>query len=670
MSEENKNKNRELVYTIRNRCRVCYTCVRECPAKAIKIINGQAEVLNERCIACGNCIKVCSQGAKIFLDTKEHFDQLMSSGKKNIAIVAPSFPAEFSEIPDYKQLVSMIRMLGFEVVSEVAFGADLVARKYNELIQKNGQKRYISSDCPGIVKYIERYHPELVDNLAPIASPMVAMARVMKQKYGQNTNVIFIGPCIAKKSESNEVDEMITFLELRELFQQKEIEPGKQEPSDFDPPKSGRGAIFPVSRGLLQTAGIKDDVFDGNIIVAEGRNDFQEAIKEFEHGHIKSRHLELLCCEGCIVGPGTSKEGRQYGRRILVHNYVQEKSEKFNKEEWKAHVAEFKDLDLTAAFEPNDKRISTPTRDEIDEVLRSMGKTEAKDKLNCGACGYDTCEEHAIAIVKGLAENEMCLPFTIEKLHNSVQELAVSNEKLVSMQQALRQSEKMASMGQLSAGIAHELNNPLGVVIMYANILLDEVEKDSELHDDLKLIVDQTNRCKKIVGGLLNFARKNQVSRTEIDTVKLIDQSFDTVIVPDNVKTTVQTENLSNRKAYLDQEQMTQIFTNLIKNAIDAMPDGGKLTVEIEDDENYTIFHVSDTGKGIKPEDKDKIFEPFYTTKGIGKGTGLGLATAYGIVKMHKGKITVDSNTNPEAGSTGTTFTIKLPKYQDNSYEG
>jgi signal transduction histidine kinase len=299
-----------------------------------------------------------------------------------------------------------------------------------------------------------------------------------------------------------------------------------------------------------------------------------------------------------------------------------------------------------------------------------MGKTEAKDKLNCGACGYDTCEEHAIAIVKGLAENEMCLPFTIEKLHNSVQELAVSNEKLVSMQQALRQSEKMASMGQLSAGIAHELNNPLGVVIMYANILLDEVEKDSELHDDLKLIVDQTNRCKKIVGGLLNFARKNQVSRTEIDTVKLIDQSFDTVIVPDNVKTTVQTENLSNRKAYLDQEQMTQIFTNLIKNAIDAMPDGGKLTVEIEDDENYTIFHVSDTGKGIKPEDKDKIFEPFYTTKGIGKGTGLGLATAYGIVKMHKGKITVDSNTNPEAGSTGTTFTIKLPKYQDNSYEG
>ena len=667
---ENRNTNRDIVYTIKNRCRVCYTCVRECPAKAIKIINGQAEVLNERCIACGNCIKVCSQNAKGFLSTKEHLEELLKNTKKNIAVIAPSFPAEFAEFEDYRVLVSMIRELGFEVVSEVSFGADLVARKYNELIKNNGHKRYISSDCPAIVKYVERYHPALVSNLAPITSPMIAMGRVMRKKYGQHTNIIFFGPCIAKKAESDEIDEMLTFTELREIFEEKGIQPEKVEPIDFDPPKSGRGAIFPVSRGLLQTAGIKDDVFDGNIIVAEGRNEFQEAIKEFEHGHIKSRHLELLCCEGCIVGPGTSKQGRQYGRRILVHNYVQQKIDNFDREVWKAHVSEYEDLDLSAGFTPNDKRISTPTSGEVEKVLRSMGKTEPKDHLNCGACGYDTCEDHAIAIVKGLAENEMCLPYTIEKLHNSVQELAVSNEKLVSMQQALRQTEKMASMGQLSAGIAHELNNPLGVVIMYANILLDEVPKDSEYHEDLKLIVEQTNRCKKIVGGLLNFARKNQVSRTEIDPVKLIEQSCDAVIIPENVNFKINADDLSSRKVYLDQEQMTQIFTNLIKNAIDAMPEGGNLSVKIEDNENYTIFCVSDTGKGIKQEDKDKIFEPFYTTKGIGKGTGLGLATAYGIVKMHKGKITVDSNADPQKGATGTTFTIKLPKIQESSYEG
>ena len=660
------NIDRDLIYTIRNKCRVCYTCVRECPAKAIKIVSGQAEVMNERCVACGNCIKVCSQGAKVYLDTKGKVYQMLENGKKNVAIVAPSFPAEFPKIDDHKELVGRIRALGFDVVSEVSFGADLVAKKYNELITQNGSERYISSDCPAIAAYVERYHPGLVDNLAPVASPMVAISRVMKAKYGDQINLVFIGPCIAKKAETDEVDEMITFVELREMFEENEITAEKIEPSEFDPPTSGRGAIFPVSRGLLQTAGIKDDVFDGNIIVAEGRIEFQEALKEFENGQISTRHLELLCCDGCIMGPGTSKENRrQYNRRILVHNYVQHKIEHFDKEEWKANIERYKNLDLTVQFEKKDKRISTPSAEEINKILRSMGKHEPKDHLNCGACGYDTCEDHAIAIVKGLAETEMCLPYTIEKLHNSVKELAVTNEKLVSMQQTLKQAEKLASMGQLSAGIAHELNNPLGVVIMYANILLDEVPKDSELYDDLKLIVEQTHRCKKIVGGLLNFARKNQVTRNEVDPVKLVEQSFDAVVVPEQVKVNIHTNNLDHKKVYLDHEQMTQIFSNLFKNAIDAMPEGGMLDITIEDDQNYIYFTISDTGKGIKKEDQEKIFEPFYTTKGIGKGTGLGLATVYGIVKMHNGKISLDSNADPEQGPTGTTFKISIPNQSE-----
>lgn len=106
---------------------------------------------------------------------------------------------------------------------------------------------------------------------------------------------------------------------------------------------------------------------------------------------------------------------------------------------------------------------------------------------------------------------------------------------------------------------------------------------------------------------------------------------------------------------------MTQIFTNLIKNAIDAMPGGGTLDVMIRDEDGDIVFVISDTGKGIKEEDQEKIFEPFYTTKGIGKGTGLGLATAYGIVKMHKGKIHLESNADPQQGPTGTTFTISIP---------
>jgi iron only hydrogenase large subunit-like protein/nitrogen-specific signal transduction histidine kinase len=662
MEESTSNKNRYLVYTLKNRCRVCFTCVRECPAKAIKIINGQAEVLNERCIVCGNCTKVCSQGAKVYLNTTDRMFELLKSEKKNIAIVAPSFPAEFKEIANYKIFVSMIRAIGFDVVSEVSFGADLVAKQYRKLIDQGTEKCYISSDCPAIVNYIQHYHPALVKDLAPLVSPMVAMSRVMKKKYGESINVVFIGPCVAKKAESDEVNEMITFSELRDVFTQLNITQKSVHPSEFDPPLGGKGAIFPVSRGLLQTAGITDDILVGDIIVAEGRNDFQEAIKEFEDGLIKNQHLELLGCEGCIMGPGMSSGGRQYARRTLVNNYVHKKLYSLNEKEWQKYIDEYSEVDLSVSFETKRRVLEFPDWKDIRLILESMGKRDSKDHLNCGACGYDSCEEHAIAIAQGLAETEMCLPYTIEKLHKSITELAVTNDKLSSTQQALKQSEKMASMGQLSAGIAHELNNPLGVVIMYANILLEETPKDSDLYKDLKLIVEQSNRCKKIVGGLLNFARKNQVNSTEVDIIKLSEQCLEAVIIPPNVKAKINSEKLKNKLAWLDQEQMIQVITNLIKNSVEAMHNGGELNVILEDTENEVVFTIADTGSGIKDEDKEKIFEPFFTTKGIGKGTGLGLATAYGIVKMHKGKIDLESNADASKGPTGTSFRIEIPR--------
>ncbi len=650
-----------LVYTIKELCRTCYTCVRECPARAIRIVGGQAEVIDERCVACGNCTKVCSQGAKVFTNTVDHVRKVLEKSGRVAAIVAPSFPAEFHDVADYRAIVGMLRALGFSYVSEVSFGADLVAQRYSNMISGADGKNYISSDCPAIVTFIRYYHPDLTENLIPVVSPMVAMTRVMRKKYGEDLPVVFIGPCVAKKAETSEVDAAITFLELREMLDAAGIRPESVVPSEFDPPLGGRGAIFPVTRGLLQTAGVNDDAVNGTIIAAEGRIDFQEAIKEFEEGMIGSQHLELLCCEGCIMGPGMSKGGKQYNRRALVSTYAQQKMATLNMAEWKNELETYDNLDLSVRFRAEDMRRLLPEDEEVNQVLASMGKLTPKDHLNCGACGYETCYEHAVAIVKGLAEKEMCLPFTIEKLHKSVSELALSNDKLTTMQNALKQSEKLAHMGQLSAGIAHELNNPLGVVIMYSNILLDESNPEDPVRQDLQLIVEQAARCKKIVAGLLNFARKNQVNYQELDIRKLTEQSVSGVVFPENIKTVI-VDRTTNPDASIDYEQMTQVLTNLFKNSIDAMPGGGKLEITLEDSVSDVIFNVSDTGSGIKDEDRAKIFEPFYTTKGLGKGTGLGLATTYGIVKMHKGQITVDTNTDPAKGPTGTTFRIILPR--------
>ncbi len=376
---------------------------------------------------------------------------------------------------------------------------------------------------------------------------------------------------------------------------------------------------------------------------------------------IGGQHLELLCCEGCIMGPGMSKAGKQYNRRALVSTYAQQKMSDLDMDDWRNNLNIYDKLDLSARFRPEDMRRDIPEDDEVKSVLASMGKLTAKDHLDCGACGYETCVDHAVAIVKGLAEEEMCLPYTIEKLHRSVQDLALSNAKLTTMQNALKQSEKLAHMGQLSAGIAHELNNPLGVVIMYSNILLDECKPDDPVREDIQLIVEQAARCKKIVGGLLNFARKNQVNHQYIDIRKLTESSIGGVVFPENI-TAVIDDRTTSPDAAIDSEQMTQVLTNLFRNAIDAMPGGGKLTISLEDTVSDVVFIVSDTGTGIREEDKPKIFEPFFTTKGIGKGTGLGLATTYGIVKMHKGQITVETNCDPAKGPTGTTFKIILPR--------
>jgi iron only hydrogenase large subunit-like protein/nitrogen-specific signal transduction histidine kinase len=656
---------KKLVFTIKEKCRVCYTCVRECPAKAIRIAGGQAEIIPDRCIACGNCIKVCSQGAKVFRKEIDPVRSLLASGERVIACVAPSFPAEFADIKDYKRLVGMIRALGFHYVTEVSFGADLVARKYKDHLSHGHEG--ISSDCPAIVSYVEHYFPELTNYMAAVVSPMVAMARVVRKVYGKDSKVVFIGPCLAKKAESEEIDNAITFRELREMFQVSRISSSSVSPSEFDPPLGGRGAIFPLSHGLLNTMEVTEDILSEKVIVAGGRSNFLDALREFEHGNLKGHHLHLLCCEGCILGPGmspypnTAASSLRFAKKARIISYANQKMAVLDKEEWANNLNEFEKIDLSRTFQRKDIRITRPSPEEIKEVLYRIGKYSPDDHLNCGTCGYDSCEEHAIAVINGLAETEMCLPYTIERLHNYIRELDTSNEKLASVQEALRHSEKLAGMGQLSAGIAHELNNPLGVITMYSNILKEELPADNPMHKDLDLIVEQADRCRKIVGGLLNFARKNQVNVAETDIIMLSEHSISSVIVPDGIQIRF-FNKVTDPLAMLDYDQMTQVITNLLKNAIEAMPNGGEITLQVSDTNEQVVFKVSDNGSGIEKENMDKLFTPFFTTKGIGKGTGLGLPIIYGIVKMHKGDIAVQSNANLSKGPTGTTFTITIPR--------
>ena len=310
-----------LVTTVADKCRMCYACVRECPAKAIQVVDGQATVMQPRCIGCGNCLRVCSQNAKQVRDDTERAFALLGSGAPVAAIVAPSFPAEFVDVPT-GALVGMIRALGFTSVHEVALGADLVARAYQDLLAENPQKRYITTPCPAVVSYVCKYHPHLIPNLAPLVSPMVAMARLLRHDMGDDLQVVFIGPCVAKKRASvdfthHEIEAVLTFAELRSMFAKRGLVFRDFPDTDkFDPPYGGVGMVFPIPGGLLQTAEMKEDLLSGEVLIADGRDEFVDTISEFDVSHSDTKLLDVLACQGCYAGAGMTSDIPMLQRRF------------------------------------------------------------------------------------------------------------------------------------------------------------------------------------------------------------------------------------------------------------------------------------------------------------------------------------------------------------------
>jgi len=662
---------KQLVTTIREKCRMCYTCVRECPVKAIEIRDGQASVIQTRCIGCGNCVTVCSQNAKEVLSAVAETEELLAGPTPVAAIVAPSYPAEFTEC-DTATLVAALRALGFDSVHEVAFGADLVARDYARLLSDDREGRHVATSCPAVVSYVRKYHPDLLDSLAPIVSPMIATARALERRLGRETKIVFVGPCIAKKGEAvfqqfeGEIDAVLTYVELRAILERRGIDLAARTPAedDFDPPHGSLGGLFPLTRGLLQAAGLNEDLLTGDIVSADGRHDFGTAIEDFKAGATEARLLDILCCHGCIMGAGFTHEEPVFTRRAEVSRAARERRDGFDHAAWEAAMAEFADLDLSRTYAAFDQRFDElPPEEELQAILERMGKSSPDDLLDCGACGYDGCREHAVAIWQGLAEVEMCMPYAIDRLRRSIDELEETNRSLESTKEALVKSEKLASMGQLAAGIAHEVNNPLGILLLHANLLLEECDNDPLVAADAKLIVDQANRCKKIISGLLNFARQSRVVRQPTDLGGLVREVLRTFPREEEVEIVVD-DLLDDPVAEIDADQIVQVLTNMLANAQHAMPDGGRITITLDGTDETVMLTIADTGTGIAPEHLEKLFSPFFTTKQVGKGTGLGLAVTHGIVKMHRGQIAVESNADPAKGPTFTTFTISLPRHE------
>jgi signal transduction histidine kinase len=262
----------------------------------------------------------------------------------------------------------------------------------------------------------------------------------------------------------------------------------------------------------------------------------------------------------------------------------------------------------------------------------------------------------------------MCLPYLIDQLEENLSRLAQSHKDLGEAQQQLIQSEKMASVGQLAAGVAHEINNPLGTILLYSHMILEKLEQKDSRREELDTIAKEATRCRDIVRGLLDFARQRKLQVENVDVNQILEEGISLVAAqPAFGKVEIaKTLDPSLPTTEGDPVQLKEVFLNILSNAGEAMPQGGKVTVvsRFREAGSHPIeIMIRDTGQGIPQENLNKIFMPFFTTKKIGQGTGLGLAIAYGIVKMHHGSIDVQSKVGE-----GTTFWVKLPA--DSSSKG
>ncbi len=410
----------------KSNCKNCYKCIRHCPVKSIRFSGNQAHIIGNECILCGQCFVVCPQNAKEISSETEKVRVLIQSGAPVVVSLAPSFVANYDGV-GINAMKKALKKLGFYDVEETAIGASIVKTEYEKMLAAEDRDVIISSCCHSVNLLIQKYFPKELPYLAHIMSPMQAHAADIKKRMPQ-AKVVFVGPCVAKKDEAEYyeglVDGVLTYEDLAKWMDAENVTLERETDSN----EYSRARFFPTTGGILKTMA---KVSDYTYMAIDGVENCIAALKDIESGAVHKCFIEMSACVGsCVGGPVMEKYHRSPIKDYAaVAKYAGDKDFK---------VEQPDSLSLHKTFTVIEKKLSTPSEYEIQEILRKMGKTRPEDMLNCGSCGYDTCREKAIAIFQGKAEISMCLPYLEQKaesfsdciVNNTPNGLIVLNEKL------------------------------------------------------------------------------------------------------------------------------------------------------------------------------------------------------------------------------------------------
>lgn len=517
----------ELVKIDPEKCVNCHKCIDVCPVKLCNDAssNKHVSIIPEGCISCGLCIEACDHGARYFVDD---FEEFVSASHKDVAfIVAPAIAASWGD--DYRKVLTFLKkQLKADFVYDVSFGAELTVIKYEEYIRKNKPKCVIAQPCPAVVRYLELYRQDLLKYLAPVDSPAMAMARYLRDFKGFTGEIAFLGPCIAKTEEfkdpntNNYINYNLTFKSLDRYITSKDIDLASFADGEYDNFDAERAVVFCRPGGLKETVMRDLDMPPSKVRKIEGPIIYSEYLADLSN-NIRANKVvplivDILSCEkGCAFGPAALNSLTQDEADDVLNRRVEEQQKKFGSVN--SFMKQRAKLIQEVEDNPFERRYSRKSyknteivvsQEELEDTYKKMGKVTERDFLNCGHCGYETCEGMAKAIVLGINTKDNCM-FTIEQqLQKKLDERSVWVTSLTSTLSKIKSD--VAKIKEIFAEINNSFSltkDAMGNVKVSNNDLLKVAENFTPIVSAITDISDQTHLLS--VNASIEAARAGEI---------------------------------------------------------------------------------------------------------------------------------------------------------------
>ena len=519
------------IFTAEAECQDCFKCVRQCPVKAIRVKGAHASVMPELCIACGGCVQVCPVHAKKVRDDVGRVRSLLKEGEKVYVSLAPSWVNEFKGLPAAK-MIAALKKLGFAGVSETALGAQIVTEKTADQLANCDRGLVISSACPVAVDFILKYFPDLAANISPVYSPVLSHSLFLKQQFGEDIKVVFIGPCIAKKNESDRHSDILAlavlFSRLRQWFKEEKIDPFSMitgADDVFVPGESREGALYPIEGGMNETIRRFPKCHNVNFVSISGIDAIRQALDGLHADRIMEPvFLEPLACTGgCVHGPGTEHNSPGLLERLRVLRNVNMGEQPTLTD----HSPVIKEN-----YEPSPVVNKQTSLYEIRDALSSIGKNKPEDEINCGACGYFTCRNFAQALLDGKAEPNMCVSYLrklAQKKSNAILRCIPASVVIVDRNLNIIEcnkrfadfsGEENAELYRILPGLA---GAELAKLIPFSHLFKQVLDTKTEYNCDTLKVGDRLLSLNifnidpgQVVGGIIFDVTQVELSREEI----------------------------------------------------------------------------------------------------------------------------------------------------------